>query len=269
MTEEPKVEETMAGDATSEETKTERSIADELAKLGQQLAAAAKTAWDSEERKRLQTETHDRRAALRPGAVDCSRRRPRTANRPRNLRPRPRRSPRTSRRRMWSRRSARACWSAWKPSIASWASCSSAWSRRPARLRSLRRSPTRPMARPSCRRDARRARRDPGRGEPRRVTAPETRRANKPGHPRPAVAERAGAGTWFVLFGLLAPAGFGRSRLLVRHQLKDVPARPRHVAHRGAGVVPLEPCRAVQEHREDVRAGRPQITATSPCVSGT
>lgn len=51
MTEEPKVEETMGG-----ETTTERSIADELAKLGQQLAAAAKTAWESEERRKLQNE---------------------------------------------------------------------------------------------------------------------------------------------------------------------------------------------------------------------
>jgi hypothetical protein len=51
MTEEPKVEET-----TTEESTTQRSIADELAKLGVQLTAAAKTAWDSEERKRLQAE---------------------------------------------------------------------------------------------------------------------------------------------------------------------------------------------------------------------
>ena len=51
MTEEPKVEETMG-----EEAKTERSIADELTKLAQQLTTAAKTAWDSEERKRLQSE---------------------------------------------------------------------------------------------------------------------------------------------------------------------------------------------------------------------
>jgi hypothetical protein len=51
MTEEPKVEETK-----TEDTSTQRSIADELARLGAQLAAAAKTAWDSEERKKLQTE---------------------------------------------------------------------------------------------------------------------------------------------------------------------------------------------------------------------
>jgi hypothetical protein len=51
MTEEPKVEETV-----SEEPQAERSIADELAKLGQQLAAAAQKAWDSDERRRLQNE---------------------------------------------------------------------------------------------------------------------------------------------------------------------------------------------------------------------
>jgi hypothetical protein len=51
MTEEPKVEETV-----SEEPRAESSIADELAKLGQQLATAAQKAWDSEERKRLQNE---------------------------------------------------------------------------------------------------------------------------------------------------------------------------------------------------------------------
>ena len=60
MTEEPKVGETAAAAATeettSETTRTERSIADELTRLGQQLAAAAKTAWESEERKKLQTE---------------------------------------------------------------------------------------------------------------------------------------------------------------------------------------------------------------------
>lgn len=61
MTEEPQVEETMGGDAmggdaTSDEKTTERSIADELARLGQQLAAAARTAWESDERKRLQNE---------------------------------------------------------------------------------------------------------------------------------------------------------------------------------------------------------------------
>lgn len=60
MTEEPKVDETLGGEATSEETttatETERSIADELAKLGQQLATAAKTAWESEERRKLQGE---------------------------------------------------------------------------------------------------------------------------------------------------------------------------------------------------------------------
>ncbi len=53
MTEEPKVDETTT---TSEETRTERNISDELARLGQQLAAAAKNAWESEERKRLQGE---------------------------------------------------------------------------------------------------------------------------------------------------------------------------------------------------------------------
>ncbi len=51
MTEEPKVEETV-----SEEPTAERSIADELAKLGQQLATAAQKAWDSDERRRLQNE---------------------------------------------------------------------------------------------------------------------------------------------------------------------------------------------------------------------
>ncbi len=51
MTEEPKVEEPVV-----EEPQAERSIADELAKLGQQLATAAQKAWDSDERRRLQTE---------------------------------------------------------------------------------------------------------------------------------------------------------------------------------------------------------------------
>jgi hypothetical protein len=52
MTEEPKVDET----TTEEPTTTERNIADELTKLGQQLAAAARTAWESDERKRLQND---------------------------------------------------------------------------------------------------------------------------------------------------------------------------------------------------------------------
>lgn len=59
MTEEPKVDETMdetVSETTSETTHTERSIADELGRLGAQLAAAAKTAWESDERKRLQGE---------------------------------------------------------------------------------------------------------------------------------------------------------------------------------------------------------------------
>lgn len=60
MTEEPRFEETVTGEEKLEETvidaKTERSIADELAKMGAQIAAAAKTAWESEERKKLQTE---------------------------------------------------------------------------------------------------------------------------------------------------------------------------------------------------------------------
>ncbi|MGE5601954.1 MAG: hypothetical protein ACM30E_02825 [Nitrososphaerales archaeon] len=51
MTEEPKVEEPIG-----EEPQAERSIADELAKLGQQLATAAQKAWESDERKRLQNE---------------------------------------------------------------------------------------------------------------------------------------------------------------------------------------------------------------------
>jgi hypothetical protein len=51
MTEEPQVDETR-----DEKTTTERSIADELAKLAQQLSAAARTAWESEDRKRLQNE---------------------------------------------------------------------------------------------------------------------------------------------------------------------------------------------------------------------
>ncbi len=58
MTEEPKVDETMGSEemGSAGQTTTERSIADELAKLGQQLAAAARTAWESEDRKRLQSE---------------------------------------------------------------------------------------------------------------------------------------------------------------------------------------------------------------------
>lgn len=40
----------------SEEPKVERSIADELGKLGQQVANAAKAAWSSEERRKLQAE---------------------------------------------------------------------------------------------------------------------------------------------------------------------------------------------------------------------
>jgi hypothetical protein len=45
------MEETM-----SEEPKVERSIADELGKLGQQMASAAKAAWESDDRKKLQSE---------------------------------------------------------------------------------------------------------------------------------------------------------------------------------------------------------------------
>lgn len=60
MTEEPKVESTVTEDETLEETvvdaKSERSIADELARMGAQIAAAAKTAWESEDRKKLQSE---------------------------------------------------------------------------------------------------------------------------------------------------------------------------------------------------------------------
>jgi predicted TIM-barrel fold metal-dependent hydrolase len=40
----------------SEEPKVDRNIADELGKLGQQVASAAKTVWESEERRKLQTE---------------------------------------------------------------------------------------------------------------------------------------------------------------------------------------------------------------------
>ncbi|MCX7707229.1 MAG: hypothetical protein N2204_04400 [Anaerolineae bacterium] len=40
----------------SEEPKVERSIADELSKLGKQLAEAVKAAWESEDRKKLQAE---------------------------------------------------------------------------------------------------------------------------------------------------------------------------------------------------------------------
>ena len=60
MTEEPRIEETVTSEEKLEETvvdaKTERSIADELAKMGAQVAAAAKTAWESEERRKLQHE---------------------------------------------------------------------------------------------------------------------------------------------------------------------------------------------------------------------
>ena len=60
MTEEPRAEETVTGEEKLEETvldpKGERSIADELARMGAQIAAAAKTAWESEERKKLQGE---------------------------------------------------------------------------------------------------------------------------------------------------------------------------------------------------------------------
>lgn len=59
MTEEPKFEETMNEENVEEpvvNAASERSIADELAKMGAQLAAAAKTAWESEERKKLQGE---------------------------------------------------------------------------------------------------------------------------------------------------------------------------------------------------------------------
>jgi len=40
----------------SEELKGERNIADELSKLGKQVADAIKTAWESEDRKKLQGE---------------------------------------------------------------------------------------------------------------------------------------------------------------------------------------------------------------------
>jgi hypothetical protein len=40
----------------SEEPKVERSIADELGKLGKQVADAIKGAWESEDRKKLQVE---------------------------------------------------------------------------------------------------------------------------------------------------------------------------------------------------------------------
>lgn len=40
----------------SEEPKVERNIADELGKLGQQVADAIKAAWESEDRKKLQAE---------------------------------------------------------------------------------------------------------------------------------------------------------------------------------------------------------------------
>lgn len=51
MTEEPKVDETI-----NEETATEHRISDELARLGQQLTSAARTAWESDERRKLQGE---------------------------------------------------------------------------------------------------------------------------------------------------------------------------------------------------------------------
>jgi hypothetical protein len=58
MTEEPRVEETGAEkvEETVVDAKDERSIADELAKMGAQIAAAAKSAWESEERRKLQGE---------------------------------------------------------------------------------------------------------------------------------------------------------------------------------------------------------------------
>ncbi len=40
----------------SEEPKVDRNIADELGKLGQQVANAAKAVWESEERRKLQAE---------------------------------------------------------------------------------------------------------------------------------------------------------------------------------------------------------------------
>lgn len=43
----------------SEEPKTEKSIADELNKLGKQVADAIKAAWESDDRKKLQTEITD------------------------------------------------------------------------------------------------------------------------------------------------------------------------------------------------------------------
>ncbi|PKO23190.1 MAG: hypothetical protein CVU38_05385 [Chloroflexi bacterium HGW-Chloroflexi-1] len=43
----------------SEEPRTERSIVDELSKLGKQVADAIKAAWESEDRKKLQTEITD------------------------------------------------------------------------------------------------------------------------------------------------------------------------------------------------------------------
>ncbi len=43
----------------SEEPKTEKSITDELAKLGKQVADAIKAAWESDDRKKLQNEITD------------------------------------------------------------------------------------------------------------------------------------------------------------------------------------------------------------------
>ena len=43
-------------DTMSEEPKVERSIADELSRLGKQVADAIKAAWESDDRKKLQTE---------------------------------------------------------------------------------------------------------------------------------------------------------------------------------------------------------------------
>lgn len=56
MDEEMKVEETLGETPMGEEPKVERGIADELERLGQQLATAAKAAWESDERKKLQSE---------------------------------------------------------------------------------------------------------------------------------------------------------------------------------------------------------------------
>jgi hypothetical protein len=56
VTEESKVEEALGETPVSEEPQVERSIADELERMGQQLAGAAKAAWESDERKKLQAE---------------------------------------------------------------------------------------------------------------------------------------------------------------------------------------------------------------------